>query len=96
VEVDIVHVPSDLIAAYDPNSLGSLVGDKSNSVVFDNSKIKRFVPEFKCKVTWAEGVRRALAWFEAEPARRSIDEDANRVWDRILAAYLPAFPRPHA
>src|SRR5215217_2253978 len=40
VEPNVIHIPSDLIAAYDPPSLGSLVGDKSNSVVFDNSKIK--------------------------------------------------------
>lgn len=95
VEADIVHVPSDLIAAYDPHAFGSLIGDKANSVVFDNRKIKRFVPEFQCRVTWAEGVRRSLAWFEADPARRTIDEDANRHWDMILAAYLPAFPKPH-
>jgi len=42
---------------------------------------------------WAVGVRRALAWFAAEPARRSIDADANRLWDRILAAYDRSFPR---
>ena len=95
VEADIVHVPTDLIVAYDPHAFGSLIGDKANSVVFDNSKIKRFVPEFECKVTWAEGVRRSLAWFEADPTRRTIDEGANRVWDTILDAYLPAFPKPH-
>lgn len=93
VQADIVHVPSDLIAAYDSDFVGGLLGDKANSVVFDNSKIKRFVPEFDCRVTWADGVRRALAWFESDPARRSLDEDANQLWDRILAAYLPAFPR---
>lgn len=92
VEARLVHVPSDLIAAYDPHALGSLIGDKANSAVFDNSKIKRFVPEFECRVTWAEGVRRALAWFEADPARCTIDEAANRTWDRILAAYGRAFP----
>jgi hypothetical protein len=53
------------------------------------------VPEFECQVAWAEGVRRSLAWFEADPARRSIDEDANRLWDTILAAYLPAFASAH-
>ena len=73
---------------------GSLIGDKANSAVFDNSKIKRFVPDFDCRVTWAEGVRRSLAWFEADPARRTIDEEANGLWDKILAAYLPAFPNP--
>jgi len=92
VQAEIVHVPSDLIAAYWPHAIGSLIGDKANSVVFDNSKIKRLVPEFNCSVTWAEGVRHSLTWFEADPARRTTDDAANECWDRILASYLPAFP----
>jgi len=92
VKPEIVHVPSDLIAAYDPHAIGSLIGDKANSVVFDNRKIKRLVPEFVCTVPWSEGVRRALAWHEADPARCTIDEAANRLWDRVIAAYERAFP----
>ncbi len=90
LEPDFIHIPSDLIAAYDPEAVGSLIGDKINSSVFDNRKIKRLVPEFQAKVPWAEGVRRALAWFEADPARRTIDEEANGMWDRIIAAYQRA------
>ena len=93
VEPDLVHVPSDLIAAYDPEMLGSLVGDKANSSVFDNRKIKSLVPEFSCKVTWAEGGRRAIAWHEADLARCTIDEAANQLWDKILAVYGQAFPK---
>ncbi|MFZ5819837.1 MAG: NAD-dependent dehydratase, partial [Chloroflexota bacterium] len=92
VELDAVHIPSDLIAAYDEESLGSLVGDKSNSAVFDNSKIKRFVAGFTCAVPWAEGIRRALAWFEADPARQTIDDASNRLWDTVITAYQRAFP----
>ena len=92
VEPDIIHVTSDLIAAYDPDAVGGLIGDKSNCAVFDNSKIKRFVPEFNCKVSWAEGVRRSLAWFEADPARRVIDAEMNAQWDTIIAAQERAFP----
>ena len=88
----IVHVPSDLIAAYDPNAIGSLIGDKANSVVFDNSKIKQLVPDFHCTVPWSEGVRRAIAWFEADPARQTIDDRLNNIWDKILAEYAHAFP----
>ena len=95
VEPDIVHIPSELIAAYDPEAYGSLIGDKANSGVFDNSKIKRFVPDFVATVPWSEGVRRALAWFEANPARRTIDEAANQRWDTIIAAYQGAFPNIH-
>jgi hypothetical protein len=78
--------------AHDPEKLGTLIGDKINSVVFDNAKIKRFVPEFKCEVTWAKGLRRALRWFDEDPARRTIDDGMNTMWDRIIAAYEKAFP----
>lgn len=90
---NLIHIPSDLIAMYNPHSLGSLVGDKANSVVFDNSKIKRFVPDYSCEVTWAEGVRRSLAWFESQPQFQTIEEEMNTTWDRIIAAYEKAFPK---
>lgn len=89
---NVVHIPSDLIAAYDEHALGSLIGDKSHSIVFDNSKIKRFVSDYNCEVDWAEGLRRALAWFEAHPRFQTIDAESNRVWDKIIAGYERAFP----
>jgi nucleoside-diphosphate-sugar epimerase len=92
VDLDIVHIPSDLIAKYDEHALGSLIGDKANSVVFDNSKIKRFVPDFECNVPWSEGVQRAIDWFEADPFRQTIDDEASQLWDRIINAYVAAFP----
>lgn len=88
-----VHIPSDWLAAWDEKYIGELIGDKANSVAFDNSKIKRFVPDFNCTITWAEGVRRAVAWFEADPSRQTIDAEANRQWDKIIAAYEPCFPK---
>lgn len=92
VEPKIVHIASDLIALYSEKATGSLIGDKANSAVFDNSKIKRLVPDFNCEVAWAEGVRRALAWHEADPARQTIDHESNELWDTILAAYERAYP----
>jgi nucleoside-diphosphate-sugar epimerase len=92
VDLQIVHIPSDLIAAYDPDALGSLTGDKVNSSVFDNRKIKALVPDFQCGVPWSEGVRRSLAWFAADPSRQTIDARLNTIWDKILAEYGKAFP----
>jgi hypothetical protein len=77
---------------YDRDSLGSLIGDKVNSEVFDNSKIKRFVPDYVCEVNWAEGVRRSLAWFDRHPEYQTVDHEMNLVWDRIIAAYERALP----
>jgi nucleoside-diphosphate-sugar epimerase len=92
LEPNLVHIPSDLIAMYDPDSLGSLVGDKANSEVFDNTKIKRFVPDYVCEVNYAEGVRRSLAWFESHPEFQTVDHELDSIWDRIVAAYEQAFP----
>ena len=93
LEPNIIHIPSDLMAMYDPDELGSLTGDKANSVVFDNSKIKRFVPEYSCEVSWAEGLRRSLTWFDAHPEFQTIDHEKNALWDRIITAYQRAFPQ---
>ena len=84
---NVIHIPSDFIARYDEHAVGSLIGDKSNSVVFDNSKIKRFIPDFHCEVEWAEGLRRSLAWFEVHPEFQTVDHDANELWDKIIRAY---------
>jgi nucleoside-diphosphate-sugar epimerase len=92
LEPNVIRIPSDLIAAYHPHSLGSLIGDKSNSVVFDNNKIKRFVPDYSCEVAWTEGVRRSLEWFEAHPEFQTIDHEMNSIWDGIISAYERAFP----
>ena len=83
-EPEIVHVASDFIAAVEPSFAGTLLGDKAHSVVFDNSKIKRFVPGFEAAVGCAEGVARSMAWYDADPARRVVDRDADRKLDRIL------------
>jgi nucleoside-diphosphate-sugar epimerase len=87
VEVQLVHMPSDFLAACNPEKLGSLVGDKSVSVVFDNSKIKRFVPGYCATVPFSEGIRRTIAWFDADPQRQVIDRDANVRWDKLIAAW---------
>ncbi len=92
LEPSIVHVPSDLIARYWEHATGSLIGDKSNSVVFDNSKIKALVPAFHCKVTWADGLRRVLAWFDEHPEFKTLDPEFDPLCDRLVAAQARALP----
>ena len=73
VEAIIVHIPSDFIARVAPELSGSLLGDKTWSVVFDNTKIKAAVPGFEAKVKLRDGIRQTLAWFAAEERRRRVD-----------------------
>ncbi|MEO8593109.1 MAG: SDR family oxidoreductase [Candidatus Solibacter sp.] len=87
VEAQIIHIPSDFISACLPDHRGGLKGDKSYSVVFDNTKIKRYVPGYCATVPFAEGIRRTLAWFDADPARRIVNEAADAGWDKLIAAY---------
>ncbi|MCW5550354.1 MAG: NAD-dependent epimerase/dehydratase family protein, partial [Opitutaceae bacterium] len=84
---EFVHIATDFIAACLPEQRGGLEGDKAVSVVFDNTKIKRFVPGFAAKMSYAEGIRRTVAWFDAEPQRRQIDTAANTAWDKLIVAY---------
>ena len=86
VKANIVHISSDFIAKTDPALTGPLLGDKTWSVVFDNSKIKEFVPGYQAVIPFREGVRRTVAWFEADKSRQRIDEAVNAQLDKILAA----------
>ena len=87
VEPKLVHIPSDFIIACVPEKQGTLIGDKSVSVVFDNSKIKSFVPGYCATTTFAEGVRQSLAWFNEDPTRKQIDQQVNATHDKLIAAY---------
>lgn len=87
VEPDLIHIPSDVIAGLFPDYYGTLHGDKAHSVVFDNSKIKRFVPDYEAKTSFAEGIRQTMAWFERHPERQTVDEAWNRRMDQIIHVY---------
>ena len=86
-EPDIIHIPSDFIGALSPEHIGSLLGDKAVSVVFDNSKIKRFVPGFTAAVPLSRGVKQTIDWYEANPDMCKSDEEFDKLCDRIIAAY---------
>jgi nucleoside-diphosphate-sugar epimerase len=89
---NVVHIPSDLIVVHDPEMLGTLIGDKIHSIVFDNNKIKRLVPDFICEVKWAEGVRWSLAWFDAHTEFQTIDDAMNSRWDQIITSFERSHP----
>ena len=91
-EAHIVHAPSGLIAAYDADWGAGLLGDKAHSMVFDNRKIKRVVPDFVATIPFARGAEEIMAWFDADPARRTVDEEQAALMDKIIAAQEAALP----
>jgi len=93
VEAQIVHIPSDVIAAYDPAWGAGLLGDKAHSMIFDNTKIKRLVPEFVATIPFRQGAAEIAAWYTSHPAAQKADEKLNQLIDTIIAAYESVGPR---
>jgi nucleoside-diphosphate-sugar epimerase len=91
-EARLVHIPSDFIAAFDPGWGAGLLGDKCHSVIFDNTKIKRVVPDFVATIPYARGAEEVIGWYDADPARQQVDEAFDQLIDRIIAAYESAWP----
>ncbi|MGA2171631.1 MAG: SDR family oxidoreductase [Sedimentisphaerales bacterium] len=93
VKLNAVYISSDFIIKIDPEHIGTLLGDKTCSEVFDNSKIKRFVPDFVATVPFVQGVKCSIEWFEADKSRCVVDTDYSRFMDRTIAAYEKALPK---
>ena len=91
-EANIVHIPSDFIARFDAEWGASLLGDKTHSMIFDNSKIKRAVPDFVAAIPFSQGVREIMAWYDEDPSRQTVNADLDRLMDDIIQAYEAALP----
>ncbi len=91
-EAKMVHIPSDLINAYYPDWGAGLIGDKANSMIFDNSKIKRVVPEFCASIPFRKGSEEMMAWYDADPERRKVDDRMNEAMDMLIAKYESILP----
>ena len=85
-----VCVPSDALVAAAPSQAGSIYGDKMHPAVYDTSLVRRLVPGWDARIAFADGIRECIAWFEAESSRRTIDAEANAMFDRISGIYRRA------
>jgi nucleoside-diphosphate-sugar epimerase len=86
----IVKVPTDLICQVAPRLTGTLKGDKAHPGVFDNSKIKRFVPEFRCHKPFRVGVRESVAWLRAHPEQQHLNPQVDTMCEEVIAAWQKA------
>lgn len=91
IDPKIIHIPSDFINAIAPEIGEGLHGDKSTSCVFDNSKIKKFVPDFACTVKYEDGITESLKWLETHPDYCEIDHENDRIMDEIISRYEKVF-----
>jgi nucleoside-diphosphate-sugar epimerase len=89
VELKTYYVSSAFLAKAAPSEYdfeGNLLGDKSVTVVFDCTKLKRAVPGFKAVVRFDEGVRRCVAYLKAHPELQVEDPEFDAWCDRVIAA----------
>lgn len=80
------HLTSEMISAFAPDRYGPLFGDQCRSVVFDNSKIKRFVPGYAATLPFEKGIRMSIDYYMNHPERQEIDDEWNDTLDRMIAA----------
>jgi len=88
-EARIVHVPSETILRHDEEWGRSLLGDKAHSMVFDNTKVRRLVPDYVATIPFARGAREIVDWHDADPARREVDPRMDELIDRLVDAHGP-------
>lgn len=90
VQLSAVHVSSEYLAdvgaRYGYDFGGSLLGDKAVTVIFDNSKLKRAVPDMRTSVRFDQGVRLALDYILSHPECQQEDPEFDAWCDRVIAA----------
>jgi nucleoside-diphosphate-sugar epimerase len=87
VAARLVHVPSDAIAAADPDWGAGLLGDKAHSMVFDNTKLRGIVPGWRAVIPFEQGARQIVEWYLADPARQVTDQALDAVMDKLATAW---------
>lgn len=88
VELKAVHIPSDFLASVSDYDLtGSLIGDKANSVIFDNSKLKRAVPDFTATVRADQGIRSTIQNILSHPELQREDAEFDRWCDKVIGKF---------
>jgi nucleoside-diphosphate-sugar epimerase len=84
---EIVHIASDTLARLCDDYPGELIGDKSNSVIFDNSKVKRAVPDYVATTRFDQGVRRTIAHIYSHPELQAPDPEFDAWTDAVVERY---------
>ncbi len=89
VDANLVHIPADLISVGAPDWFWSelIKGDLSHSAVFDNSKIRSYVPGFSPGLTFHRAAHRMLAWRSEHPRETAVNADTEAVLGRLVEGY---------
>lgn len=87
VTPNLVHIPSRFIADFDAKLGEGILGDKMWCPIFDNRKVKSFVPDYTATIPFHIGIQKTLDWFHADDARMKIPDEHNQIMEDLIAAY---------
>lgn len=92
VQPRLVHVPSEFYPVAAPDWFWSdlIVGDLAHSAVFDNSKIRRYVPDFAPRLTFHRAVLGMVRWRAENPELTATDPEVDAFTERLLRGYHQA------
>ncbi|WP_142059034.1 SDR family oxidoreductase [Pseudarthrobacter sp. B4EP4b] len=82
-EPELVHVASETIAVHSEELGPNLLGDRSHSVIFDNTKIKSLVPDYCATIPFADGAREIVDWYDHNPDLQVVDQKFMDLSDRL-------------
>ena len=80
-------MPSAAILRADADWGASVWGDKAHSMIFDNSKLRRLVPEFRTTIAFEHGARDIVEWYRENPARCRVEPAFDALQDRLAGIY---------
>jgi len=82
-----VHVPTEIVLRFEPNWAGPLLGDKSWTALFDNSKIKKIAGDFRCETDLDKILSESIRHFkQRREAGTHVNRDTEPMLDKIIAA----------
>ncbi|NQX67768.1 SDR family oxidoreductase [Paenibacillus alba] len=97
VKLQAVHVSSEFLDACSKEDFrGGLLGDKANSVVFDNAKLKRLVPEFVATTRFDQGIKQTVANLLAHPELQKEDHEFDQWCDQVIQVLDAAIQQMNA
>lgn len=87
VQATLVHAPSSVIAKHHPGWGAGLLGDKAHSVVFDNQKVKRFVPGFAATIPFRKGAEEIVSFYAENPDFQPVNPEVDALMDELASRF---------
>jgi len=87
VPVDIVQVPAEYVMKTNPYLGNGIVYHKQYCDIYDNSRIKAILPDWKAEISFKEGIHRTINWFKQDAKRMIVDQKLDQYLDHLCEKF---------